>query len=62
MSVVFKHMHTSFCLIKYWLGDHLSQILFNEKKLNLRYPRVIRLLQLEDKNSASSTYKVNGIK
>ncbi len=34
VSVEFQHRQTSLCLMKYWLGDHLNQILFNKEKYN----------------------------
>ncbi len=65
VSVKFQHSHTSFCLMKYWLGVHLNQILFNEEKYKKHchghhYP--LPKDQLDDKNSASSTSKAIGIK
>ena len=32
VSVEFQHKHTSFYLMKCWLGDHLNHILFNGEK------------------------------
>ncbi len=40
-SVWIQHMHASFCFMKYCLGDHLNQILFNEET---RFNVVITIL------------------